>query len=191
MNRGTVIWSVVAIVIVGFGFYEARAILNRVRQDELESSCTSNLLNATRSSLLYASDQDDKLPPVFVFSESPNEQTKAYETVMATYIASEKPRCPADSLIHTGHEFGYVHCRSLVAWIPGYASGKRILELDIKGLDESQTPFMRDPVRGSETETVDGTRRSILTSPHGQYFNIGYLDGHAKHKKQLDMNKEF
>lgn len=186
-RRQKALWAFVGITSIASVTYYLSGILKITQRYSMQSSCLSSLISVSRASLQYASDFDDKLPPVFVFSESPNEETKRFDILISGYEHGEAPSCPIDSVSHPNQEFGFVHCRSLMAWIPNYSSGNRVLQLGIKGFDDSQIFYMRDPVRGSETKLIDGNQRSVLTSPHGEDFNVSYLDGHASHKKRMDI----
>lgn len=130
-------------------------------------------------SLLYASDHDEFLPPVFTFQSGAGNGEKLV-TVLAPYQGGEALHCPADepefrreelSRVEGTGKLGYAHDQGLSAFFRS-AGQVQLINLS-KVPDPSKVLFFRDPIRSIQTKQGDVQ----VGSPHGEYFVGSHLDG--------------
>lgn len=152
--------------------------------------CLSHLKQSLLGAIMYQSDVDDKLPPYFTFDGK--EATKKYMAATMPYLKNEDIYlCPQDKGYPTNIEaspyekMSYVHPLALKGIIPNFGKGNRtvIATEVIQSLET--TTYLRDPVRFDPKED-----NKQLRSPHGEKFNVGYLDGHAKAREHLNINTD-
>ena len=105
------------------------------------------------------------------------------------YVKSDSVfRCPFDMAFYVPGDqlenrpsimvdMTYVHTDALKRAIPDFANGKRILKTSFVPEPE-KVSYLRDPIRG----TLDRIPQSLHGPSEG--FNISFLDGHAKRKKE-------
>lgn len=156
------------------------------------TACLSNLKQLTRASIMYASDNNEVFPTNFTFDGQVH--MRKYMATIKAYLGNENQytkyifHCPFDTTnwkpgdqLETKStvpvEMTYVHCNVIKNVIPDFALGKRILKAS-SVQDPAKVSYLRDPIRG--------TQEGIPQSLHGpkEGFNISYLDGHAKRKKE-------
>jgi prepilin-type processing-associated H-X9-DG protein len=153
-------------------------------------SCLTHMKQTLLGAIMYQSDADDKLPPYFTFDGS--EATKKYMTATMPYLKNEQIfLCPQDKGYPTKSEaspyekMSYVHPLALKGNIPNFGKGNRtVIATEIIQSLETTT-YLRDPVRFDPKED-----NKQLRSPHGEKFNVGYLDGHAKAREHLSVNTD-
>ncbi len=130
-------------------------------------------------SLLYASDHDEFLPPVFTFQPGAGNGEKLL-SLLAPYEGGEALHCPSDepefrrkelSRVEGTGKLGYVHDQGLSAFFRS-AGQVQLINLS-KVPDPSKVLFFRDPIRSIQTKQ-GGVQ---VGSPHGEYFVGSHLDG--------------
>lgn len=158
------------------------------------AKCLSNLKQIGTAVSLYTSDNDDLLPPVYVFSETQNQASIEFRNTLGKYLKQESLVCPADKQANNESDFGYVHCKTLIGLIPDYSKGSRVLNLDKDVPDLATTSYLRDPVRRNGNWKPAGMEsvpeKNVLYSPHGAAFVILYLDAHVKASTPIDLMKQ-
>lgn len=158
------------------------------------AKCLSNLKQIGTAISLYTSDNDDRLPPIYVFAETQNQSSIDFKNALGKYLKEESLVCPADKQANNESDFGYVHCKTLIGLIPDYSKGSRVLNLDRDVPDLATTSYLRDPVRGNGNWKPAGLEsvpeKNVLYSPHGAAFVILYLDAHVKASTPLDFAKQ-
>lgn len=156
------------------------------------ASCMTTLRVLGGTYAIYSADSDDNYPPLYSFSETSGPESEQIRHALSPYLKNQSIACPKDESVDGSKTFGYVHCHSLMAVIPDYSKGKRVLDMRSGVIDFEKTPFLRDPVRGSSTFTTEGSQHvKVLGSPHEASFSIMFLDTHVRSKTPLDMVKEF
>ena len=160
------------------GLYFASQVM-WVVDSSRRSSCVSNVLQISRMSLLYASDHDEFLPPVFTFQPGAGNGEKLV-TVLAPYQGGEALHCPSDEpefrreevrRVEGTGKLGYVHDQGLSAFFRS-AGQVQLINLS-KVPDPSKVLFFRDPIRSIHTRGGE----IEVGSPHGKFFVGSYLDG--------------
>jgi prepilin-type processing-associated H-X9-DG protein len=165
------------------------------KEDSKRATCISQVRQITLGSILYAGDNNEVFPANFTFDGQANE--RKFMTNIKPYLSRNDDswkgvfRCRFDTATYEpGHQYDpkpsipvdmtYVHCNSLKNVIPNFASGKRILK-ESSAPEPAKASYLRDPIRGSK----DGITQSL----HGenQGFNISFLDGHVKRKKENNL----
>lgn len=157
-----------------------------------KSSCQSNLKQIISGAQIYASDNNDAMPPFYSFEGT--EPATRFRGALNPYLKSDEVYlCLLDDTVWgPGDERGqmrkampgamsHVHPYSLKWVVPDFLAGNRILkESDIKAPEK--TPYMRDPLRFGP----DGAY-----SYHGKGIMTGYLDGHVRYKIPVDDKADF
>lgn len=164
------------------------------------SACMSHMRQLALSTIMYGADNSDVLPPYYTF-ESP-EKTRSFFATIAPYSKNNEINfCPQDddqanakkpydpSMEGVPGVNSYVHCLSLMAVIPKYGNGNRLLDMN-KVEEPAQTHYFRDPVRG--TQVIGG--KPSFVSPHQKsglgMFTFSFLDGHVKAIRVTNANNE-
>jgi hypothetical protein len=173
-------WVLGGIAIIGLFF--APSVLDVFRMSR-ESSCSSNLVEVSRASLLYADDNDRFLPPIYTYDPTTGNGEKLL-AVLKDYLGHESKRCPGDnpefrkfqsSQVEGSGALGYVHDSSLVMQY-----NPKQPELKLINLDQVANPegvlFFRDPIR----EVLIHDAAPHLHSPHGDRFMSTSLDGNFR-----------
>ena len=158
----------------------------------------SGLKQVTLAAIMYSSDSNDCMPPYFSFESS--EKYGMFYTVTQAYARNPEVYIdPYDVEIQTigpGEEglrgkMSYVHALNLKGVIPRYSDGKRILSSDDVEIP-SGTVYLREPIRGFG-KYKDGNEMSlqeVLLSPNGGGFVLGFIDGHVKTRRPININTD-
>ena len=145
-----------------------------------ESSCSSNLMEVSRASLLYADDNDRFLPPIYTYDPTTGDGEKLL-AVLKDYLGHESKRCPGDNPefrkfqslhVEGSGALGYVHDSSLVMQYNPKHPELKLINLDRVANPEAVL-FFRDPIR----EILIDDAAPHLHSPHGDRFmstTLGY-----------------
>jgi hypothetical protein len=191
---GNIVIIIATVLLTGFIVWSIVAPRNGTLHAANRTKCLSNLKQIGASLNLYATDHDDRLPPLYVFSETQGQASLDFKSALGPYLKQESLVCPEDRQAGNKTDFGYVHCKSLLGVIPNYSKGNRVLHLKGDIGDASKIPYLRDPVRrngGWKPSGVDSTpETNVLYSPHGAAFVIMYLDTHVKSVSPIDINKQ-
>lgn len=154
--------------------------------------CISDLKQITLAAIMYADDNNDSFPSHFTLDG--HASGSQFMADVMPYCKNELLfHCPFDTNIYGDQldiygdrvdanekiqsDMTYVHCTTLKRVIPNFDYGMRILKPSTIPNPENVS-YLRDPIRG--------TKLGIPQSIHGddQGFNISYLDGHAKNRKE-------
>lgn len=164
---------------MAIGLFFAPGVLEGFRMAR-ESSCTSNLMDVSRASLLYADDFDRYLPPIYTYDSTTGGDESLLDALQG-YLGGESKRCPSDAYEfrkYYSHEIegtgvlGYAHDISLAALYDTNSSKKKLINLDQVG-KPTEVTFFRDPVR----EITTRNSGPHLHSPHGDRFMSTNLAG--------------
>lgn len=162
------------------------------KQAAKRTACLSNIKQLNLASIMYGTDNNDEFPPEFTFDgdraagkymTSLNPYLKPIrDNLYSPFICNFDASAIRDKIPLKGEQglpgkMSYVHATSLKNVIPDFEKCKRILK-ETTVPDPATTIYLRDPIR----EKVNG----VPQSRHGdnQGFNFGYLDGHAKNRKE-------
>jgi len=181
------VYGVVVLQILLCALYFAFPFGGHSKVDSKRVACISNLKQITLAAILYAEDNNETFPGNFTFDGQTKE--RKFMSDLKQYTKSDFVfRCPFDTARYEPGDqledwptkvldMTYVHTNALKRAIPNFDSGSRILKPSSIPEPE-KVSYLRDPIRGTEA----GVPRSL----HGveQGFNIGYLDGHVKRKKE-------
>lgn len=182
-------------VVVAY-FFAKYEILDRNRWSG--RSCIGNLKQVMTASFIYASDNEDRMPPFYTFdvkqeslkksivvqrSENPG---NAFAVITGTYGPHNYINiCPSDHQPYSPSDLegipgvlSYVHVHSMQGLIPKYSEGNRSLPLDSVKEPEKQG-YLRDPIRETHATGVH--------SNHGLGFNVAFLSGSVKYQEPLDI----
>ncbi|MEI7987199.1 MAG: hypothetical protein WCI55_16370 [Armatimonadota bacterium] len=182
-----IVYGVVVVQILVCALYFAFPFGGHSKVDSKRAACISNLKQITLAAILYAEDNNETFPGNFTFDGQTNE--RKFMTDLMPYSKSDTIfRCLFDTAIYEPGDqledrptkvldMTYVHTNALKRAIPNFDSGSRILKPSSIP-DPASVSYLRDPIRGTEA----GVPRSL----HGveQGFNISFLDGHVKRKKE-------
>ena len=181
------VYGVVVLQILVCALYFAFPFGGHSKIDSKRAVCISNLKQITLAGILYAEDNNETFPGNFTFDGQTNE--RKFMSDLMQYTKSEYVfRCPFDTAIYEPGDhledwptkvldMTYVHTNALKKSIPNFDRGSRILKPSTDP-DPASVSYLRDPIRG--------TKVGIPQSLHGddQGFNISFLDGHVKRKKE-------
>lgn len=153
-------------------------------------SCLTHMKQTLLAAIMYQSDADDKLPPYFTFDGK--EAAMKFVAAIKPYLKNEDLfLCPQDKGYPTNIEaspyekMSYVHPNALKGIIPNFGKGNRtVIATEIIQSLET-TSYLRDPIRYDPKED-----NKQLRSPHGEKFNIAFLDGHTKAREHLNINTD-
>ncbi|MBI1333092.1 MAG: hypothetical protein GC165_09455 [Armatimonadetes bacterium] len=166
-------------------------------------SCISQVKQLSLAMLMYADDNNHCAPDAYTFDLPANWDTlsdadkdrlhpsRRLKSQLLVYAKNENTfLCPADKNPPTGNVEGlagvmsYVNPLNLRGYVTDFSNGGRVLYTN--GIENpASVAYVRDPVRGSG-KTKD--EKPALFSPHAEIFVIGYLDGHVKADKVLDVS---
>lgn len=195
MNRKFVIGLFICLLLCGgFLFFFPTEVSKDVT---IRFSCLSNIKQQVNALQQYAADNGDRIPPYYSF-DGPADSER-YVDCMKLYSKGDEHypifKCPAIHLNPTRHpnlipieptsdDFAYAHCLTLKGVIPDFASGNRTLSLSSLVDNGANIGYIRDLL------VADSNGSQKLLSPHGNYFMVGYLDGHAKSKKIVELSSD-
>jgi hypothetical protein len=174
-------YIVLGVIAAGGAF--AYPVIRDAMKLSRESSCTSNLLEVSRASLIYADDYDHILPPIYTYDSTSGDGEKLLG-VLHEYLGHESKFCPEDKPAFRKYEsgtiegtgpLGYVHDSSLTALYDPKQPGRKLINLDQVSAKE-EVLFFRDPIR--EILTRDNVPH--IHSPHGDRFMSSNLEGRIR-----------
>jgi hypothetical protein len=166
-------------LVLAIGLFFAPGILNGFRMAR-ESSCTSNLLDVSRASLLYVDDFDRYLPPIYTYDPTTGGDESLLDALQG-YLGGESKRCPSDSYefrkyysreVEGTGVLGYAHDVSLASHYDRKNPRLKLINLDRVG-NLAEAVFFRDPIR----EITTHNSVPHLHSPHGDRFMSTNLEG--------------
>ncbi len=157
------------------------------KADAKRVACQSQVKLITLAAIMYSADNNDEFPRNFTFDGQTN--GRQFMSDVMPYSKNETIfRCPFDTAIYEPGDqledrpskvldMTYVHTNALKRAIPNFDYGSRILKPSSIPEPE-KVSYLRDPIRG--------TKVGIPQSLHGddQGFNISFLDGHVKRKRE-------
>ncbi|MBS1700268.1 MAG: hypothetical protein JST12_01285 [Armatimonadetes bacterium] len=201
-RRSILIWiaTVLVLLIIGAVLY---TVFQRPYADGPKTACMSQVKQLSLAMLMYADDNNHCAPDAYTFDLPANWDTlsdadkdrlhpsRKLKSQLLVYAKHEDTfLCPGDYNPPTGNVEGlagvmsYVNPLNLRGYVTDFSNGGRVLYTN--GIENpASVAYVRDPVRGSG-KTKD--EKPALFSPHAEIFAIGYLDGHVKADKVLDVS---